>query len=316
VAVDADEREGGGAAAERLRRDLAETKEQLAATSEVLTALGRSASDLDAILWTVVEGARRLCRADVAQIHLVDGDFLRLARSTGLSKEGVAFMAANPVGPDRGSLIGRVALYGRTQQITDVLDDPDYGRFELQGLAGLRTVLGVPMLLDDELVGVLLVWRTEVDPFGDHEADVLTTFAAQAAVAIRQVDLRRALEARQAELAQKVEELEALGEVAQAVSSSLDLDHVLETIITHAVQLSGTDGGSIFEFDEATEAFLVRAAHGTDLGLVDGAGVARSNRKARASDSPCPSASSNSSAAVSGWKARWAPAARSGSRFP
>jgi signal transduction histidine kinase/DNA-binding response OmpR family regulator len=270
VAVEADER--GDAADERherLGRDLAEAREQLAATGEVLTALGRSASDLDGILGTVVEGARRLCRAAVAQIHLVDGDFLRLARSTGLSKEGVAFMAEHPVGPDRGSLIGRVRLYGRTQQITDVLADPDYGRFELQGLAGLRTVLGVPMLLDDELVGVLLVWRTEVDPFGDHEADVLTTFAAQAAVAIRQVDLRRALEARQAELAQKVDQLEALGEVAQAVSSSLDLDLVLETIITHAVQLSGTDGGSIFEFDEAAEAFLVRTAYGTSAGLVD-----------------------------------------------
>jgi len=267
VAVHGDER--GCAAEEHLRRDLAEAREQLAATSEVLTALGRSASDLDAVLGTVVDSARRLCRADVAQIHFVEGEILTLVRSSGLSEEGVTFMAEHPVGRDRGSLIGRVGLYGRTQQITDVLADPDYGRFELQGLAGLRTVLGVPMVLDDDLVGVLLVWRTEVDPFGDRETEVLTTFAAQAAIAIRQVDLRRALEARQAELAQKVEQLEALGEVVQAVNSSLDLNQVLETIITHAVQLSGTDGGSIFEFDEATEAFLVRTAYGPPGGLVD-----------------------------------------------
>src|ERR671923_45933 len=89
-----------------------------------------------------------------------------------------------------------------------------------------------PMLLDDEVVGVLCIWRTEVDPFDDRSAALLTTFAAQAAIAIRNVDLVRALEERGVELASKIEQLEALGEVGEAVSSSLDLDQVLATIVT------------------------------------------------------------------------------------
>lgn len=123
----------------------------------------------------MVDSARQLCHADVSQIHLVEGEIVKLARSSGLSEAGVDFMARHPVGPDRQSLIGRVRLYGTTQQITDVLSDPDFARFDLQRLAGLRTVLGVPMQLDDELVGVLLVWRIEVNPFGDRETAVLTT---------------------------------------------------------------------------------------------------------------------------------------------
>ncbi len=269
MTVHRNEREAGDASGEHLRLDLAEARKQLAATSEVLSALGRSASDLDAILGTVVQSARSLCRADVAQIHLMEGELIKLARSSGLSQEGIDYMTRNPVRRDRGSLIGRVGLYGRTQQITDVVADADYGRIEFQRMTGLRTTLGVPMMLDDELIGVLNVWRNEVDPFGDRETEVLTTFATQAAIAIRQVRLLRALEARQLELSQKVEQLEALGEVGQAVSSSLDFDQVLATIIMHAVQLSGTDGGSIFEFDDANEAFVVRTAYGTSDKLVE-----------------------------------------------
>jgi signal transduction histidine kinase len=104
------------------------------------------------------------------------------------------------VGADRGSLIGRVCLSGGAEQIPDVLDDPDYGRAELQRIAGLRTVMGVPMLLDDELVGVLLVWRTRVDGFGERETQALTAFAAQAAIAIRQTRLFRELELKSTEL--------------------------------------------------------------------------------------------------------------------
>jgi signal transduction histidine kinase/CheY-like chemotaxis protein len=253
----------------RLNRDLDEARQQLTATSEVLTALGRSASDLELVLGTVVESARRLCKADVAQLHLVEGNEYCLASFSGLSDEYLDVLNRNPVRFDRRSLVGRVGLDRRPQQITDVLADPEYGRHELQRLAGYRTIVGVPMLLDQELVGVLSVWRTEVEPFGDRDSEVLTTFAAQAAIAIRQVDLVCALEARQEELGRKVEQLEALGHVGDAVSSSLDLDHVLATIVEHAVELSDADGGSIFDFDEATEEFHIRTTFGTSAELVE-----------------------------------------------
>ena len=172
-------------------------------------------------------------------------------------------MREHPVERSRASIVGRVAEDRRTQQITDVLGDPEYGRQDLQRLAGFRTLLAAPMLLGDEVVGVLTMWRTAVAPFSERDTRLLDDFAAQAAIALRQVDLMRSLELRGAELASKVEQLEALRELGEAVSSSLDPDEVLSRIVTNAVRLTGTDGGSIMEYDEASDTFLVRTAYGT-----------------------------------------------------
>ena len=254
---------------ERLGDELAEVREQLAATSEVLAVIGRSASDLEGVLETVVESARKLCAADAGQVLLVDGDRYRLAYGSGMTSEYREFIGNNPVVLDRETLAGRVGLDRRAMQITDVLADPDYGRRDAQRVAGFRTVMGVPMLLDDEVVGVLSVWRTQVDPFSDRAVEVLTTFAAQAALAVRTVDLVRALESRTNELGRKVTQLKALGAVGQAESLSLNLTEVLNTIITQAVRLSGSDGGSIYEFDEDAREFRVETVCGTSTETLD-----------------------------------------------
>ena len=163
IAVDSEDPDWTDSVQQELRRDLIEAKTQLAATSEVLTALGRSASDLEAILGAVVENANRLCHADVAQIHLLEGHTYRLAaRSAGLTEEFADYILRNPILLDRSTLIGRVGLDRRTQQIVDVLADPDYGRQDAQLMAGYRTTMGAPMLLDGEVVGVLYVWRNRV----------------------------------------------------------------------------------------------------------------------------------------------------------
>jgi signal transduction histidine kinase/CheY-like chemotaxis protein len=254
---------------ERLSDELAEAREQLAATSEVLAVIGRSESDLEGVLETVVAAARRLCGADAGQIFLVDGDRYRFAYGSGVTSEYREYAADNPVVLDRGTLAGRVGLDRRATQIADVLADPDYSRPEAQRVAGYRTLMGVPMLLDGEVVGVLSVWRTEVDPFGDREVEVLATFAAQAVLAVRSVDLVTELESRTDELAHKVDQLEALSAVGDAVSSSLNLPEVLTTIVTQAVLLSGTDGGSIYEFDEDSEEFHIRTVYGTSPEVLD-----------------------------------------------
>jgi len=248
---------------ERLRDELAEVREQLAATSEVLAVIGRSAFDLESLLETVVESARKLCGAATGQVFLVDGGMYRFAYGSGLRPEYREFAANNPVVLDRGTLVGRVALDRRATQITDVLADPDYGLMDAQRVAGYRTIMGVPMLLEGEVVGVLSVFRTQVDPFSDRATEVLTAFAAQAALAVRNVDLVRALESRSGELERKVTQLEALDVVGQAVSSSLDLTEVLNAIITQAVRLSGADGGSISEFDEDSRQFRLETVCGT-----------------------------------------------------
>jgi signal transduction histidine kinase/DNA-binding response OmpR family regulator len=248
---------------ERLADELAEVREQLAATSEVLGVIGRSASDLEGVLETVLESARKLCGADAGQVFLVDRDRYRFAYGSGMTAEYQEFIAHTPVLLDRGTLVGRIGLDRRAAQITDVLADPDYAWTDEQRVAGFRAVMGVPMLLDGEVVGVLSVSRTQVHPFSDRAVEVLTVFAAQAALAVRTVDLVRTLESRTDELDRKVNQLEALGVVGQAESFSLNLTEVLNTIITQAVQLSGTDGGSIYEFDEDAREFHLSAVFGT-----------------------------------------------------
>ncbi len=260
---------GGTAEIERLGAELAEVYEQLAATSEVLAVIGRSAANLERVLETVVESARKLCAADAGQVLLVDGDRYRFAYGSGMTSEYREFIANNPVVLDRKTLVGRVGLDRRATQITDVLADADYGLIDAQRVAGYRTIMGVPMLLDDEVVGVLSVWRTQVDPFSDRAVEVLTTFAAQVALAVRTVDLVQTLESRTDELGRKLNQLEALGAVGQAVSSSLNLTEVLNTIITQAVQLSGTDGGSIYKFDEDAKEFRVETVCGTSPAALD-----------------------------------------------
>jgi signal transduction histidine kinase/CheY-like chemotaxis protein len=248
---------------------LAEVREQLAATSEVLAAIGRSASDLEGVLETVIESARKLCGADAGQVNLVDRGRYLFAYGSGMRAEYREFAVNTPVLLDRGTLVGRIALDRQATQITDVLADPDYLWTDAQRMAGFRTTMGVPMLMDGEVVGVLSVWRTQVHPFSDRAVEVLTAFAAQAALAVRTVDLVRTLESRTDELDRKVTHLEALGAVGQAESFSLNLTEVLNTIITQAVQLSAADGGSIYEFDEDAREFRIATVFGTSQETFD-----------------------------------------------
>lgn len=247
-----------------LRRDLRHAYEHQAATNQVLRALGRPASGFDEVFRTVVDSARRLCRGDAAQLYLTDGDRFRLAWHAGVTDEYRAFLEHHPVRGGRGSLVGRVALSQRTEQIRDVLADHHYARLDAQALGHFRTIIGAPMLVENDVVGVLAVWRTQVDPFDQRSAEQLTSFAAQAAVAVRTVGLMRALEERSSELAEKVDELQALNAVGEAVSSSLDLDEVLATIVAHAVELSGSDGGSVLEFIPEREEFRLRTTVNTE----------------------------------------------------
>ena len=242
---------------------LAEAQDQLGATREILSILARASTSEDDVFEAVVEYACRLCRAQAAQIAIADGDAFRLVASKGLRREYADHVAEHPVPRNRGTLTGRVAIERRTQQIDDVLADPDYNLPEFQRLAGYRSIIGAPMIVDDEVVGVLSVWRTTVEPFDEHTRTLLSTFAEQAALALRNVELSVALQARSAELARKVDEMEALAEVGEAISSTLDADEVLTTIVEHAVELSGADGGSLMEYDEESGLFRVRTTYGT-----------------------------------------------------
>ena len=254
---------------QRLEKSFAALNDQFEAANEVLVALGRSAGDPNTVLTTIVESARRLCPSQAVHLYLLEDGVYRLIKSVGMSRRTVDYIAEHPMPMDRDTLIGRVGLDRTTQQITDVLADPDYGRRDLQQVAHFRTTMAAPLVIDDEVVGSMAVWRNEVSPFDEREMAILTAFAGQAAMAINGVKLVQELEARRAELARKVDELEALREVGEAVGSSLDVERVLSTIAMHAVELSGTDGGSILEYDEHDRSFVVRATYQTEPTVID-----------------------------------------------
>ena len=253
----------------RLLRDYADATEQFKATSEVLTALGRSTSDPDAVLDTVVKSARRLCRCQAAVIYLIEGGgTFRLASSVGLSEEFVRNVTDFPIEVNRGTVVGRAALERRIQKVRDVLTDTEYVRSDVQQKGGIRSSMSAPLLLDGEVVGGLSVFRTEVKPFDDREEALLEAFAAQAAIVVHNVHLVRALEDRSAELVRRVEQMEALSDVGQTVGSSLVLDEVLSNIIKNAVRFSGCDGGSVMEYVESERCFTVRSAYASSPELL------------------------------------------------
>ena len=224
--------------------------QQQTATAEVLKVISRSTFDLQAVFATLVESAARLCRADKATIMRLKDKQLPVVATYGLSDDFKEYIRAHPPRLDRSSVSGRTLLEGRTVQVTDVMSDPEYQFKEAAHVGGWRTGLGVPLMREDTPIGVLFVTRDRVEPFNQQQIELITTFADQAVIAIENTRLFDEVQARTQELAQSVEELRALGEVSQAVNSTLDLQTVLSTIVAKAVQLSGTEAGAIYVFDE------------------------------------------------------------------
>ena len=166
--------------------------------------------------------------------------------------------------------IGRCALTRSVVHIADVqFDVAASAASAIVGRTqGWRSALAVPMMRDQQLAGVVMVTRAEPGAFHPNEIELLQTFADQAVIAIENARLLSELQARTHDLTHSVEQLTALGEVSRALGSTLDLDAVLQTIVTRASQLAGTDACSVFEYDEATEAFHLRATHNLDAEVV------------------------------------------------
>jgi GAF domain-containing protein len=252
---------GTAASPGQLRKRLAEAREQQRASSEILKAISRSTSDLGPVLETLIENATRLCGADRGQIYLADGDVLRYAIAYGLAPDVMRYLEQRPLPITPASMAGRAALARRTIHVPDLLAEPWFQvPDDRLKLLGLRTVLAVPMLRGETVVGVVTIWKTKVQPFTDRQMELVTGFADQALIAIENVRMFQELQSRTGDLARSVEELKALGEVGKAVSSTLDVEAVLSTIVARAAQLS-TPSSVIYEYDDASEEFHVRATH-------------------------------------------------------
>jgi signal transduction histidine kinase len=244
----------------RLFKELTESLEQQTATSEILGVIASSPTDVQPVLNVVAENAARLCDAVDAQIWRVEGDRVRFAAQYG-SIPSTRVEEGRPI--NRSLAGGRAILDRETVHIPDTLAPYVQSEFPetcvLAHDVGVRTLLATPLLREDLALGYILIRRREARPFSDNQVALLKTFADQAVIAIENVRLFKELDERTNELTRSVGELRALGEVGQAVSSTLDLETVLTRIVSHAVQLSGTDGGAIYEYDEVSEEFHLRA---------------------------------------------------------
>jgi PAS domain S-box-containing protein len=185
----------------RLITETREALEQQTATGDVLKIISRSSVDLETVLNTLVETVARLCRADQAYTYRRQGDMFQLVASRGFSDEAREFIHTHSWRKlDRGTIAGRVGLERRVVHIPDVLQDPEYTYREGQKLGGYRSILGVPLLRGDELIGIFAINRTRVEPFTEKEIELAGTFADQAVIAIENARLFEELRERQAEL--------------------------------------------------------------------------------------------------------------------
>jgi hypothetical protein len=165
------------------------------------------------------------------------------------------------------STAARAAQSRRTEHVLDAQTEPEY-TYGIARLEDIRTVLAIPMLRAGELLGVIVIYRHEVLPFANNQIALMETFADQAAIAIENARLLTELQARTDQLTRSVQELQALGEVSQTLSSTLNLETVLNTIVSRASQLAGTDSCTAYEYDERAEEFFFRATHGLDEDVV------------------------------------------------
>jgi len=242
---------------EEQERSLREALEQQTATSEILRVISSSPTELQPVLDVVVKSALRFCGADDAIILRLEDENLRATAHHG----PIPVDFGLPVPCVRGTVGGRSVLERRAVHVTDLqaesVEFPEGSAFAKR--LGARTTLGVPLLREGVAVGTIQLRRAEANPFTDRQIRLLQVFADQAVIAVENARLLSELRSRTADLTRSVQELQTLGEVSQALSSTLDLDSVLSTIVSRANQLAGTDGGSVYEYDERSEAFQVRA---------------------------------------------------------
>ncbi len=248
-----------------LKRERDEALDQLAATSDVLRAIRSSPTDAQPVFDIIAESAARLCDGLYSFVYRFDGQLLHFIAHHGLTPEVLEMnRRAYPAPPSRRSAAARAVLERGFVQIPDIHADPDYVLGPMSIVGGYRSVVAVPIMRDGLSIGSIAISRIPAGLLPDRQIELLKTFADQAVIAIENARLFDQVQTRTRELAQSVKELQALGEVTQSVNSSVDLETVLNTIVTKATQLSNTEAGAIYVFDDVKQEFRLRATYGLD----------------------------------------------------
>ena len=247
-------------------RDLSEALVYQTGSGNILKVIASSPTDVEPVLKAIVESACELCGAYDAVVLLKDGDSLSTSAHHGPIPHPTEKWPIN-----RNWAAGRAFLDQKPVHVRDFLseegNDFPEGR-ELARRMGHRTALVAPLLREGESIGTVGLRRNEVHPFSDKQVALLQTFADQAVIAIENVRLFDEVQTRTRELSQSVDELRALGEVSQAVNSTVDLETVLNTIVAKATQLSSTEAGAIYVFDQTVQEFHLRATYGMDDAII------------------------------------------------
>jgi signal transduction histidine kinase len=257
--------------------DLTESLDRQTATADILRAISQAQTDVQPVFESIADSAMRLLAAWATSVSRYDGELISVAAARGgLPGSADAFMERSrphrPTAPPEQPVLTK-----RVHQVEDVETDPSCGSEFRRHAAerGFRAFVAVPMLRGGDPLGTIVVGRAQAGRFSPDELALLQTFADQAVIAVENARLLTELQARTADLTRSVSQLTALGEVGRAVSSTLDLETVLTTIVSRAVQLSGLDGGVVFEYDAAAEEFVQRAQTETPGALAE---ARRTNR--------------------------------------
>jgi signal transduction histidine kinase/HAMP domain-containing protein len=251
---------------------LVESLDQQTGIADVLRAMARSPTNLQPLLDEMIVNAVTLAHAKAGVIRLYDNaGLLRFAAYHGDS--GSSSFPASwdfqtvALRPDEESATTRAVQKRKPVHIQDIQNEPHFrGPVDENSP---RTVLAVPMLREGKPIGAIVIFRDTVEPFTERQIELVTTFADQAVIAIENVHLLQELQRRSDDLARSVKKLEGLSDVSQAVSSTLDLQTVLSSVVSHAVALSGADVGAICEFREDSRKFLMQASYGLSDELIE-----------------------------------------------
>jgi class 3 adenylate cyclase len=259
----------------RLKRELREASEQQTATSEVLQVISSSLGELQPVFAAMLEKAVRICDASFGGLWRWDGNALHQVATHNTPIELAAYRKASPLRPNPKSASGRMVATKTVVHVADIKAEPGYTEERDSAyvaaveLGGVRTFLSVPMLKEGELIGAFALSRQEVRPFTDKQIALVTSFAAQAVIAIENARLLNELRQRTTDLGQRTEELTesleqqtATSEVLQVISSSPgDVQPVFQAMLENAVSICDATFGNIYRWDG--DALHLVAAHNT-----------------------------------------------------
>jgi GAF domain-containing protein len=231
----------------RLLNELRESLAQQTATADVLKVISRSTFDLKTVLDTLLESAARLCEADIGYLGRPKGDgFFRAEATYGFSPALKDLVERTPWKAGRESAIGRVLLERSAIHILDAATDPEYRMVEHQKLGGYHATLGVPLLREGTLIGVVVLGRCSIGSFTDRQIALVKTFADQAVIAIENVRLFDEVQARTRELSESLEQQTGTSEVLRVISSARgELEPVFRAMLENATRICEAKFGTL-----------------------------------------------------------------------